>query len=267
MKLAGPAVLAGGSARAWTAYVLVIVLGISLFVAAHYYKIVPFLVWYHRFGPLVGIRKVPKVAELFSERVALVNGGLLVVGWLGLALGTYLGAPRLAQAAALHDGSVDFVGRDKFISTAQGALQQARLLDHPGPILRVHGKLVVRSFALVAFGEVTLDHPRPQGHRAQHGRNRVTIDWLEGVPAAPAPAAAPPARQGPPAHRTDIVYDNHPQQPARQPMGPPQRQSGPPPQTARPQQPPAQPSRPPVPAGPHGATVGMAVKEAFAALV
>jgi hypothetical protein len=102
----------------------------------------------------------------------------------------------------------------------------------------------------------------------QHGRNRVTIDWLEGVPVAPAPAAQP-ARQGPPAHRTDIVYDNHPQQPARQPMGPPPRQSGPPPRPASPiqqamSQPPAQP-RPP--AGPHGATVGMAVKEAFAALV
>jgi len=91
----------------------------------------------------------------------------------------------------------------------------------------------------------------------QHGRNRVTIDWLEGVPAAP---AAQPARQGPPAHRTDIVYDNHPQQPIRPAMGPPPRQSGPPPQATRPQQPPAQPSRPPVPAGPPGEAVGLAIK-------
>jgi hypothetical protein len=106
----------------------------------------------------------------------------------------------------------------------------------------------------------------------QHGRPRTVIEWLEGVPAAPAQAAAQPARQGPPAHRTDIVYDNHPQQPARPAMGPPPRQSGPPPRPASPiqqamSQPPAQPSRPPVPAGPHGATVGMAVKEAFVALV
>ena len=26
---------------------------IALFIAGHYYKIVPFLIWYHRFGPLV----------------------------------------------------------------------------------------------------------------------------------------------------------------------------------------------------------------------
>ena len=32
------------------AYVMCAVLGISLFVAAHYYKIVPFLIWFHRYG-------------------------------------------------------------------------------------------------------------------------------------------------------------------------------------------------------------------------
>jgi hypothetical protein len=102
----------------------------------------------------------------------------------------------------------------------------------------------------------------------QHGRNRVTIDWLEGVPAAPAPAAAQPARQGPPAHRDDIVYDHQrPQQPARPPMGPPPRQAGPPTQSARPPQQAQPPAQPRPPAGPHGATVGMAVKEAFTALV
>jgi len=101
----------------------------------------------------------------------------------------------------------------------------------------------------------------------QHGNPRVQINWLPGLPAAPAPAAAPPARQGPPAHRNDIVYDTHPQQAQQRLLNPPPRQSGPPPQAARPPQPPAQPSRPPVPAGPHGATVGMAVKEAFTALI
>jgi hypothetical protein len=100
----------------------------------------------------------------------------------------------------------------------------------------------------------------------QHGRPRTVIEWLDAIPAAPAQAAQP-ARQGPPAHRNDIVYDTHPQQAQQRLQNPPPRQAGPPPQAARQAQPPAQPSRPPVPAGPHGATVGMAVKEAFTALI
>ncbi len=63
-----------------------LVLGaLSLFVAGHYYKIIPFLVWYHRFGPLVGTRKVPKVAELFSQRAASIDALLLVGGYVGVA--------------------------------------------------------------------------------------------------------------------------------------------------------------------------------------
>jgi hypothetical protein len=56
LAIAPFAVHAGLAApRLATAYVLVLVLGgLSLFVAGHYYKILPFLVWYHRFGPLVG---------------------------------------------------------------------------------------------------------------------------------------------------------------------------------------------------------------------
>lgn len=107
----------------------------------------------------------------------------------------------------------------------------------------------------------------------QHGNARVQINWLPAIPAAPPPVQ--PARQGPAAHRNDIEYDQfaqRQQQPVTRPaQGPPPRQSGPPPQAARqaqpPSQPPAQQSRTPVPAGPHGATVGMAVKEAFAALI
>jgi hypothetical protein len=84
-----------------TAYFIVLIGGLSLFVAGHYYKIVPFIVWYHRFGPLIGKRKVPKVAELYSERVALLDAALLVLGWLGVAAGTYAGAATLVRGAAL----------------------------------------------------------------------------------------------------------------------------------------------------------------------
>lgn len=82
------------------AYFVVLLGAIALFVAGHYFKIVPFLVWHHRFGALVGTRKVPKVADLFSERAALATGALLVSGWAGLALASYLGAEGPARLAA-----------------------------------------------------------------------------------------------------------------------------------------------------------------------
>ncbi len=101
LALAGPAMLAEGGLRFATAYVLVLVLGISLFVAAHYYKIIPFLVWYHRFGPLAGRRKVPSVSELYSARQATAAGALLVLGTLTLAGAAALGASVAARVGAL----------------------------------------------------------------------------------------------------------------------------------------------------------------------
>ncbi len=84
------------------AYVAALIPGaLSLFVAAHYYKILPFLVWYHRFGPLAGKRPLPRVADLYDERAANVAGALLVLGALGLVAATLLWAPGAARAASV----------------------------------------------------------------------------------------------------------------------------------------------------------------------
>ena len=74
---------------------------ISLFIAGHYYKIVPFLVWYHRFGPLVGTRKVPKVSELYSERIATLDAALLVAGCIALGAGVYARSLFLTRIGAI----------------------------------------------------------------------------------------------------------------------------------------------------------------------
>jgi hypothetical protein len=99
-----PFFLARGLAapRLATAYVMALVLGgLSLFVAGHYYKILPFLMWYHRFGPLVGKQAVPRVADLYSARVGTVAAVLLVAGNLGLLVATLAGAVLLARPAAI----------------------------------------------------------------------------------------------------------------------------------------------------------------------
>lgn len=82
--LAAPVMAGVAPPRMATAYVAALVAGISVFVAAHYYKIVPFLVWYHRFGPLVGRRDVPTVAQLYGARAASLAGAMLAVGALAL---------------------------------------------------------------------------------------------------------------------------------------------------------------------------------------
>jgi hypothetical protein len=101
LVLAVPVLAGYGSPRVATAYVLAVVLGISLFVAAHYYKIVPFLVWYHRFGPLAGQGPVPRVSELYSARIAGLAGALLFLGAASLVAAVAAGAARWASVAGL----------------------------------------------------------------------------------------------------------------------------------------------------------------------
>jgi hypothetical protein len=101
LALAGPVVLLNVPPRIWTAYVMAMLLGITLFVAALYYKIVPFLVWYHRFGPLAGKQPVPKVGELYSTRVANAAGILLFLGATGTTVSVLFGQSTLARSAAV----------------------------------------------------------------------------------------------------------------------------------------------------------------------
>lgn len=99
----GPAFLARGLAapRLATAYGIALVLGgLSLFVAGHHYKIVPFLVWYHRFGPFVGTRPVPRVSDLVHGRAGDVAAALLAMGAAGLVAATLAGATDAARWAA-----------------------------------------------------------------------------------------------------------------------------------------------------------------------
>ena len=101
LVLAAVALLIDPSPRASLAYVLALVLGISLFVAALYYKIVPFLVWYHRFGPLAGKGKISRVSDLYSARLAGAAGALLLLGVALLLVGVVAAQAGIARTGAL----------------------------------------------------------------------------------------------------------------------------------------------------------------------
>jgi hypothetical protein len=101
VPLAGPVVIGTNRGVLAVAYVMAIILAISLFVVAHYYKIVPFLVWYHRFGPLAGRRPVPRVHDLYSTTLANAAAAALLTGAVLLVLFVGLGMPQPARAAAV----------------------------------------------------------------------------------------------------------------------------------------------------------------------
>lgn len=90
-------------------------------ILGYLYKIVPFLIWQTRFGPLAGRQKVPLMRDLIHEKWArasfwLVNGGLPIaalsfaLGWplplqLGgaaLGIGLLLGAANITHVVTHH---------------------------------------------------------------------------------------------------------------------------------------------------------------------
>lgn len=73
------------------------------------YKILPFLVWLHRFSAYVGLKKVPSASELLPERPKRIQYFLMHAGILALVAGVFLdlsvlrlaGATSFAVSAAL----------------------------------------------------------------------------------------------------------------------------------------------------------------------
>lgn len=63
---------------------------IGSFITGHLYKIVPFLVWFERFAPLVGKEKVPMLHEMYDKKAAnmffLFTVGGIMIGALGLII-------------------------------------------------------------------------------------------------------------------------------------------------------------------------------------
>jgi hypothetical protein len=107
--LAVSAVLGGGvlvrgfsDPRLATAYGIALIPGaLGLFVAGHVYKIVPFLTWFHRYGPRVGKGPVPQVADLYDARTAMAAGVLLGGGAAGMVAGVLAASAAVVGAAAV----------------------------------------------------------------------------------------------------------------------------------------------------------------------
>lgn len=82
------------------------ILGSALFVAAHYYKIVPFLIWNRYFGPLAGTRPLPRVADLYAAREANIAIRLLAVGVILVLAGVALPSTDSVRITTVRVGAV-----------------------------------------------------------------------------------------------------------------------------------------------------------------
>ena len=84
-----------------SAYGIAAVGSLTLFVAGHYYKILPFLLWNHRFAPFVGKRPLPRIVDLYNARLASVAGIAMTVGVYGLVIAAVVQSHVLALIVAL----------------------------------------------------------------------------------------------------------------------------------------------------------------------
>ena len=70
-------------------------------VVGQLYKILPFLVWLHRFAPYVGLKRVPSASEILPERPRRLQGALMQIGLAILAIGIVAGPAPLRIAGAV----------------------------------------------------------------------------------------------------------------------------------------------------------------------
>ncbi len=76
---------------------------ISFMISGHLYKIIPFLVWYERFSPYVGKRKVPMLADMVPVRSANMQFLFSTVGF------SIVGVALLLQMQTLFFSGVSFL--------------------------------------------------------------------------------------------------------------------------------------------------------------
>lgn len=63
------------------------------------YKIIPFLVWFHRFSPLAGLADIPMMDDLLPEKTVRLHGPLHALTLLAYFLAMMLDSPLMAKVA------------------------------------------------------------------------------------------------------------------------------------------------------------------------
>jgi hypothetical protein len=73
----------------------------ALAICGHLTKIIPFLIWLHRYGPGMGRRPVPLLRDLLPQRAATIAIGTYAAGFVTNVVGLFTAQPGMVRAGSL----------------------------------------------------------------------------------------------------------------------------------------------------------------------
>ena len=90
---------------------------ISMLIVGQMYKIVPFLVWYHKYSSKVGIETVPMLKDMFKEKPAYAGYYFMVAALAGVIFSLAFQIPSglLISFGVMFIGSLIFLFNFSYI--------------------------------------------------------------------------------------------------------------------------------------------------------
>lgn len=135
LLLSWPSPLSAIKAQAQTGYGMIALLGfVSLFVMAMLYKIIPFLVWYKIYPPLIGRQPVPKLYELYSIPLQRWALALFLAGLWTTAIVASLST---GASSLLLTVSTGVMGCGILLFVVNMGMPLSRLILHACPLARL----------------------------------------------------------------------------------------------------------------------------------
>jgi hypothetical protein len=126
----------------WVAAVWMVIGGLALSgIQGFFYKITTFLVWLHRYAPMAGRDRVPRLEQMYGLRLAKLGVGVWSITLLLLATAILAGSERLIQVAGVCAvaGVACFLGNVARI--ASHAVPRRQQMKQRGPVAS-HGRAV-----------------------------------------------------------------------------------------------------------------------------
>jgi hypothetical protein len=102
LLLTGLVIGSGPAEHIWVAAVWMVIGGLALSgIQGFFYKITTFLVWLHRYAPMAGRDRVPRLEQMYSVRLAKVGVTVWSITLVLLATAILAGSERLIQVAGV----------------------------------------------------------------------------------------------------------------------------------------------------------------------